>query len=122
MRAKPITIDEYVSNFPPEVQARMEKLRTTIAAAAPKADECISYAIPMFKLEGKMLVAFAGYAKHIGFYPTPSAITAFQDELSAYKMAKGSVQFPLDKPMPLKLITKIVKFKVKENKENTRKK
>jgi uncharacterized protein YdhG (YjbR/CyaY superfamily) len=100
--------------FPEETQLLMEQVRETIKAAAPKAEEVISYGMPAFRLNG-MLLYFAGYKKHIGLYPMPSAIAEFKKELSAYKSAKGSVQFPLDKPMPLALIKKIVKFRVKEN-------
>lgn len=113
---KPTTIDEYIAGFPKDIQIILEQLRTTIRKAAPEAEEVISYQMPAFKLSG-MLVYFAGYKNHIGFYPTPSAIEAFKKELSEYKGAKGSVQFPLEKPLPLKLITKIVKFRVIENLE-----
>ena len=106
--------DEYISNFPVETQEKLKQLRMTIKKAAPDADEVISYGMPGFKLSG-MLVWFAGYSGHIGFYPRPSGIEAFKKELSAYKGAKGSVQFPMNKPLPLGLITKIVKFRVKEN-------
>ena len=111
---KPKDIDEYISSYPIETQKLLEQIRTTIKRAAPQADEVISYAIPAFKWNGK-LVWFAGYSKHIGFYPGASGIKTFKKELSIYKGAKGSVQFPLDKPLPLRLITKIVKFRVKEN-------
>jgi len=109
-------IDEYISVFPADVQKRMQELRATIAKAAPQADETINYAIPTFQLNGN-LVHFAGYKGHIGFYPAASGIAAFKKELAAYEGAKGSVQFPLDKPLPLSLVTKIVKFRVKENLE-----
>ena len=111
---KPKDIDEYVSSFPPEVQDVLEQLRATITKAAPQAEEVISYGMPAFKLNG-LLVWFAGYSKHIGFYPRVSAIEAFKKELSVYKGAKGSVQFPLSKPLPRGLVRKIVKFRVKEN-------
>jgi uncharacterized protein YdhG (YjbR/CyaY superfamily) len=110
----PKTIDDYVARFPDDVQEILEKIRTTIRKAAPAAEETINYQIPTFTLHGN-LVHFAAFENHIGFYPTPSGINEFKSELSAYKGAKGSVQFPLDKPMPLSLITKIVKFRVKEN-------
>lgn len=109
-------IDEYISVFPADVQKRMEELRSTIQKAAPAAEETINYAIPTFTLNGN-LVHFAGFKNHIGFYPAPSGIEAFKKELSVYEGAKGSVQFPLDKPLPLGLVTKIVKFRVKENLE-----
>jgi len=109
-------IDEYISAFPDDVQERLQEIRTTIRKAAPNAEETINYAIPTFKLNGN-LVHFAGYENHIGFYPAASGIEAFKKELSAFKGAKGSVQFPLDKPLPLGLVTKIVKFRVKESLE-----
>lgn len=108
------TIDDYIAAYPQDVQTILQELRTTIKKAAPDAQETINYAIPTFTLEGN-LVHFAAFKKHIGFYPAPSGITAFKKELAGYVQAKGSVQFPLDKPLPLKLITRIVKFRVKEN-------
>lgn len=119
MRTKqtpPKNIDEYIAGFPEDVQKVLEKIRKTIRKAAPDAEEIINYGIPTFTLNGN-LVHFAGFKNHIGFYPTPSGIEKFKNELSAYEGAKGSVQFPLDKPMPLGLISKIVKFRVKENLE-----
>jgi uncharacterized protein YdhG (YjbR/CyaY superfamily) len=113
-KAKFKTVEEYFSVQPEHTRALLEELRKTIKKAAPKAEEVISYNIPAFKLEG-LLVYYAAFDKHIGFYPTPSGIKAFEKELSAYKGAKGSVQFPLDEPLPLSLITKIVKYRVKEN-------
>jgi uncharacterized protein YdhG (YjbR/CyaY superfamily) len=110
----PTNIDEYIAGFPEDVRALLEKVRATIKKAAPDAEEKISYQMPTFTLHGN-LVHFAAFKKHIGFYPAPSGIEAFRDELSAYEGAKGSVQFPLDKPIPYNLITKIVKFRVKEN-------
>ena len=110
----PKTIDEYLYDFPEAVQYMLEDLRQAIRNAAPKAVETINYQMPAFMLAGK-LVYFAGYKNHIGFYPTPSGITAFKDELSAYKCAKGTVQFPLDQPLPIDLISRIVKFRVEEN-------
>lgn len=106
--------EEYISFFPEEVQIKLEQIRNTIRIAAPEAAEKISYAIPTFEQNGN-LVHFAGYKNHIGFYPASSGIKNFQKELSAYKCSKGAVQFPLDKPLPLKLIAKIVKFRIKEN-------
>jgi uncharacterized protein YdhG (YjbR/CyaY superfamily) len=111
---KPKDIDEYVSRFPTDIQPALEQLRATIKKSAPTAVEVISYGMPAFKLNG-MLVWFAAHSKHIGFYPRMSAIEAFKKELSIYKGAKGSVQFPLGKALPLGLISKIVKFRVKEN-------
>ncbi|MEP6926644.1 MAG: DUF1801 domain-containing protein [Ginsengibacter sp.] len=115
-KTKPKDIDEYIAGFPKDTQKILEELRTTISKAAPDAGEAINYQIPTFTLKGN-LVHFAAYKNHIGFYPTPSGIEAFKKELSAYDGAKGSVKFPIDKPMPLNLISKIVKFKVKENLE-----
>ena len=109
-------IDEYLFGFPEEVIVKLQKLRQAIQKAAPGATEAISYAIPTFKLEGN-LVHFAGYKNHIGFYPGAEGITAFKKELSVYKGAKGSVQFPHELPLPLSLVTKIVKFRIKQNLE-----
>ncbi len=103
-------IDEYIAGFPEEIQKMLQQIRATIKEVAPKAEEAIKYAIPTFVLNGKNLVHFAAFKSHIGFYPTPAGIESFQQELSTYKQGKGSVQFPLEKPMPLKLITEIVKF------------
>jgi len=118
---KPNNFDEYIVSYPKEVQKLLEQLRATIKKAAPQATEVISYSMPAFKLNG-MLVWFAAYSKHIGFYPRISGIEAFKKELSVYKGAKGSVQFPLDKKLPRGLITKIVKFRVAENLEQAKKK
>jgi uncharacterized protein YdhG (YjbR/CyaY superfamily) len=111
---KPKNIDEYIGCYPKEIQKLLEQLRSTIKKAAPNAVEIISYGMPAFKQNG-MLVWFAAHTKHIGFYPGASGIEAFKQELSVYKGAKGSVQFPLDKPLPSGLITRIVKFRVTEN-------
>jgi uncharacterized protein YdhG (YjbR/CyaY superfamily) len=110
----PNDIDSYIVSFPEETQILLEQIRSTIKKAAPDAAEVISYQMPTFKLHG-ILVHFAGYKNHIGFYPGASGIEAFNKEISAYKWAKGSVQFPLDKPLPLELITKIVTFRKSEN-------
>ena len=110
----PQTIDEYIAGFPPDVQEILQKIRKTVHEAAPEATEKISYQMPTFYLHGN-LVHFAGFKEHIGFYPVPTGIEKFKKELSVYKQGKGSVQFPLDRPMPYDLITKIVKFRVKEN-------
>ena len=115
------SFDEYIATFPGEVQLLLEELRATIKAAAPEAKEKISYQIPTFFLRGN-LVHFAAYKKHIGFYPSSSGIQAFQKELSIYKGAKGSVQFPLDRPLPLELIARIVKYRVTENLERAEEK
>jgi uncharacterized protein YdhG (YjbR/CyaY superfamily) len=110
------TVDEYIDAFPDKTKALLEKLRKAIKRAAPQAEEVISYNMPAFKLHGA-LVYYAGYKYHIGFYPTTSGITAFKKELSVYKGAKGSVQFSLDEPLPLDLVSRIVRFRVKENLE-----
>jgi uncharacterized protein YdhG (YjbR/CyaY superfamily) len=115
-RTRPKDIDEYIARFPRDVQKLLQQVRATIREAAPDAEEAIAYQMPTFRLEGN-LVHFAAFKKHIGFYPTSSGIEKFEDELSAYKGAKGSVQFPLDKPTPLDLIGRIVAFRVKENLE-----
>ena len=109
----PSTIDQYIAGFPPDVQHQLEQIRGAIREAAPDAEETIKYRMPTFVLHGN-LVHFAAFTKHIGFYPAPSGIAAFQDEISRYKNAKGSVQFPLGEPIPLKLVKKIVKFRVQE--------
>ena len=112
----PKDIDEYIASFPKDIQEILGKLRRTIRKAAPDAEEIINYQIPTFTLKGN-LVHFAAFKKHIGFYPAPTGIEVFKKELSAYKGAKGSVKFPLDKPIPFDLISKIVTFRVKENLE-----
>lgn len=119
---KPKDIDEYISGFPKATQDVLKQVRETIKLAAPEAEEKISYAMPTFTLHKVYLVYFAAYEKHIGFYPTPVGIEAFKEDFFSYKTGKGSVQFPLDKPMPLDLITKIVKYRIKENLENAREK
>ena len=109
-------IDEYIAGFPPDSQVILQKVRETIRAAAPGAKEKISYAIPTFDYKGN-LVHFAGYHNHVGFYPGSSGIEKFKEAISGYKNAKGSVQFPLDKPIPYDLITRIVLYRVRENEE-----
>ncbi|MCG7384260.1 DUF1801 domain-containing protein [Paenibacillus sp. ACRRY] len=111
-----VLVDEYISGFAPDVQVRLQALRQIIREAAPNAEEKISYQMPTYALHGN-LVHFAAYKNHIGFYPAPSGIEAFRDELSVYKGAKGSVQFPLNQPLPEELIRRIVEFRVKENVE-----
>jgi len=108
------TIDEYIETFPDNVQRILRKLRISIRGAAPRSVEAISYGMPTFKLNGKGLVYFAAHKNHIGFYPIPSGIEAFEKELSPYKQGKGSVQFPLDRPVPYDLVKEIVKYRVKE--------
>jgi len=114
------TIDEYIKAFPEDVQGILQKIRLTIRKAAPKAVESISYQMPTFKLNGKGLVYFAAFKNHIGFYPIPSGVKAFEKELSPYKQGKGSVQFPIDKPIPHELVRRIVRFRAKENQERKR--
>ena len=112
-------IDEYIAAFPKDIQEILESLRETIRKAAPEAEETMSYQMPAFKFHG-MLVYFAMHKNHIGFYPTPSGIEAFKKELAAYEGAKGSIKFPIEKTLPLGLITEIVKFRVKENLEKAK--
>lgn len=113
-------INTYIADFPEDVQAILQQVRATIHKAAPEATEDIKYAIPTFVLNGN-LVHFAAFKSHIGFYPTPTGIEEFEKELSVYKQGKGSVQFPIDQPMPLDLITRIVKYRVKQNAEKKKK-
>jgi len=113
------SIDAYIATFPADVQKVLEEIRATVQKAAPDAKETIKYAMPTFTLHGN-LVHFAAFKNHIGFYPVPQGNAAFDDELSKYKQGKGSVQFPLDKPMPLALITRLVKFQVKRNLEKAK--
>lgn len=110
----PTTIDEYIAGYPESVQELLQQVRATIRKSAPGAEEAIAYRMPTFKLQGN-LVHFAAFTHHIGFYPTPSGTAEFKKDLSAFKGAKGSVQFPLDKPVPVNLIGRIVKFRVREN-------
>lgn len=109
------SIDQYISEFPPEVRHVLEEIRGLIMTTAPEATETMAYAIPTFDLNGKHLVHFAGYEKHVGFYPTPSGVEQFQEELKAFKGGKGSVQFLLDEPIPMDLIRRIVQFRVAES-------
>jgi uncharacterized protein YdhG (YjbR/CyaY superfamily) len=115
-KTTPKDIDSYIAGFPQDVQVILQELRAVIKQAAPQAEEAISYQIPTFRLKGN-LVHFAAFKNHIGFYPTSSGIEKFKNELSAYELARGTVRFPLDRPLPLGLISKIVKFRVKENLE-----
>ena len=120
--SKPGNIDDYIATFPKDIQQNLEQIREIIKKAAPDVEETISYAIPTFTLNGEYVVYFAGYKNHISLYPAPRQNDAFKKELSVYKGGKGTVQFPLDKPIPISLITKIVKFRVKETKEKAGKK
>jgi uncharacterized protein YdhG (YjbR/CyaY superfamily) len=113
------TVDEYLSAFPAGTKAILKEFRKTIRQAAPQAEELISYNIPAFTLQGR-LVYYAAFKNHIGFYPVSSAIKTFQKDLSGYKTSKGTIQFPIDKPIPFGLITRIVKFRVKENLEKAK--
>jgi uncharacterized protein YdhG (YjbR/CyaY superfamily) len=116
MMIKPENIDDYIAGFPAPVQKLLQQIRKTIQKAAPEAEEAIAYAIPTFRFNGN-LIHFAAFKNHIGLYPAPQGIEAFKDELSVYKGAKGSVQFPLDQPMPLDLIKRIVEYRVARQKE-----
>jgi uncharacterized protein YdhG (YjbR/CyaY superfamily) len=107
-------IDAYIKSFPKEVQQKLEQLRTSIRNAAPDTTEAIKYGIPTFVFKGKNLVHFGGFKAHVSFFPTASPTAYFQDELSAYKCTRGTIQFPLNEPLPLELITKIVKFRIKQ--------
>ena len=115
----PKDIDEYIARYPPRVQARLRKIRATIRKAAPDAGEAIKYQIPAFTLDGN-LVFFAAYPKHIGLYPAPRGVESFKNELSRYEGGKGTVRFPLDQPVPFSLITRIVKFLARKNRDNAR--
>lgn len=112
----PRNIDEYIAGFPDEVQEKLQRIRGAIRKAAPKAEETIKYAIPTFTLNGN-LVHFAAYKNHIGFYPAPRALEEFSQELSQYERSKGAVRFPLDKPLPIGLIQRIVRYRVRKSKE-----
>lgn len=121
MKTAANNIDEYIATFPQDIQKLLIQMRATITKAAPKAEEAIRYAIPTFILNGN-LVHFAAFKNHIGFYPAPSGIEAFKKEVAPYEAGKGSLQFPLDKPLPLSLVTKIVKYRVAQNLEKSTKK
>ena len=119
---KPIDIDAYIAEFPKEIQAVLEQVRSVIQTTAPTAVETISYGMPAFKLNGKSLVYFAAFKNHIVFYALPSGNEAFKKELASYKIGKGSIQFPLSEQMPLELIRKIVEFRIQESSIKTSKK
>ena len=112
---KTASIDEYIAGFPETTQKMLQQIRATIKAAAPTAEETISYSIPAFNVNDSYLVYMAGYKNHISLYPAPSGDEAFEKEMAAYRSGKGTVQFPLDKPLPLKLIKKILRYRLKEN-------
>lgn len=122
MRKQYKTVEEYIKTFPKDIQTILEKLRQTIHETAPEAVETISYQMPTFKLNGKNLVHFAVFKEHIGFYPTPSGIDSFEKDLAPYRTGKGTLQFPLDKPIPFDLVKKVVIFRVKENLNKKRQK
>jgi len=115
MNEKPESVDAYIAGFPAEIQSLLTQVRTTIQQAAPEAQETIKYSMPAYVLNGN-LVYFAAFKRHIGFFPTPSAIEAFKDRLAGYQLSKGTVQLPLDRPLPLDLIAEMVRFRVAENK------
>ncbi len=117
----PESVDEYIADFPAEVQAMLNKIRAAIKKAAPKAEESISYMMPAYKLNGP-LVYFAGYKKHLGFYPGAAVVDEFKTEIEKYHTSKGTIQLPLDKPIPVSLLAKIVKFRVAQNLEKALKK
>lgn len=119
---KPSNIDDYIAGFPEDVQKVMQQIRTAIKEVVPHAEEKISYGMPAFNTHGRYLVYFGGFKKHIGFYPTPSGTDTFAKDLEDYKTGRGSVQFPLDRPMPLDLIKRIVAYREKENIEKNKKK
>lgn len=114
------TIDAYIASFPADIQRLLEQMRNTVHKAAPDATEAIKYAIPTFVLNGN-LVHFAAFKEHIGFYPAPTGIKAFEKELAPYKQGKGSIQFPYSQPLPLDLVTRIVHYRVKQNSEKQKK-
>lgn len=120
--SKPENIDEYIATFPENTQKLLQQVRTSIKKVVPAVEETISYGIPTFTLNGGYLIYFAGYKNHISLYPAPRGNELFKEELSAYKGGKGTVQFSLDKPMPFNLITRIVKFRIKENEAKAKKK
>lgn len=120
MKNKPTTISEYISNAPKVAQAKLKQMRTAIKSGAPGATESVKWSMPAFSYD-RILVTFAVFKNHIGFYPTPSAITKFEKDLKKYKTARGSIQFPLTDPLPLALITKITKFRAKEERDMDKK-
>ena len=121
MAAKPTTIDEYLAALSDDKRAALEKLRKAIRAAAPRAEECISYQIPAFRLDGRLLVAFGAAANHCAFYPTSHPVAAHKDELKNYDTSKGTIRFPADKPLPVALVRKLVKARIAQNVARSRK-
>lgn len=122
MTTKPNTVDEYISCFPAPTQKVLQKIRATIKKAIPGSEEKISYAIPAFTLNKAYVIYFAGYKNHVSIYPAPRGAEEFKDELTSYKGGKGTVQFPLDKPIPYDLITRMVKYRLHQSKERLAKK
>jgi uncharacterized protein YdhG (YjbR/CyaY superfamily) len=118
--ARPTTIDEYLEALPPEKRAALEKLRKAIRAAAPGAEECISYGMPAFRLDGRMLVWFGAASKHCAFYPGANPIAALADDLDGYDTSKGTIRFPPDEPLPAALVRKLVKTRIAENRSAAR--
>jgi len=119
-RSKPTNIEAYIAGFPPETQLFLQQIRSTIRKAAPKAEETISYAIPCFNLNRRYLIYFAGYRKHVSIYPVPRGDAALRQAMAPYQASKGTLQFPLDRKLPLTLITKVVRQHVKENLERSK--
>ena len=119
MRTTAENVDEYIAGFPEATQKSLNKIRSTIRKVVPKAEETISYGIPTFKINGRYVIYFAGYKNHVSVYPAPRENPEFKKELSVYKGGKGTVQFPLDKPLPLELVTRITKFRLQVNKKET---
>ena len=115
MPTAPTTINEYIAGFPTDVQKILQKVRDTIRKAAPRAEETISYKMPTFNLDGRHLIYFAAYKKHIGVYPVPSGDEKFKEQIARYQAGKGTLQFPLDQPIPYTLIARIVKLRAKES-------
>jgi uncharacterized protein YdhG (YjbR/CyaY superfamily) len=117
MRDQFATIEEYIASFPPDVQEKLRGIRTVIRRAAPDTEEAIRYGIPTFRQNGSNLVHFAAFKDHLGFFPTSSGVEQFQKELSSYRISKGTIQFPLDKPVPYDLVERITLFRAGENRE-----
>jgi uncharacterized protein YdhG (YjbR/CyaY superfamily) len=117
MRNQSATIDEYIASFPAEIQEKLQGLRAVIRKAAPDAEEAIRYGIPTFRQNGSNLVHFAAFRDHLSFFPTSSGVAKFQKELSSYQLSKGTIQFPLDKPVPYDLVERITRFRAEENRQ-----
>lgn len=120
MRDQPATIDEYIASFPPDIREKLQGIRAVIRKAAPDAEEAIRYGIPTFRQDGNNLVHFAAFKDHLSFFPTPSGVAEFREELSAYKLSKGTIQLPLDKPVPYDLVERISRFRAGEIRDNKR--